>query len=132
MTDSQTPSILAFGSDGNMRQRFFLVEPLLLHPTALASKGDDLWVVDEGRKSVLHFRLQRVSTGLEHALLGEEYLATNHAREAADQFKSASALGMLEDALKDYQDLIALAPTNTAGHYGLGTTYLTLGRLEAA
>jgi tetratricopeptide (TPR) repeat protein len=184
MTDAQGPSILAYRPDGKVWQRFLLVEHLLQRPTDLALRGNDLWVVDEGKKAVLHLGVKTASTGLEHALLGEEYLAFNFAGEAAGEFEIAStkgyesaemrlhwgkalysltdysralaqleragdidpaapdislwvghahvALGRIADAIKDYQNVLAMAPDHALAHYNLGMSYLSLGQLDAA
>ncbi|MDD3473691.1 MAG: tetratricopeptide repeat protein, partial [Syntrophaceae bacterium] len=150
MTDSLGPSILALSFDGKRVQRFALAEHLLQHPTDLALHENDLWVVDEGKKAISHFSVKSASTGLDHALLGEEYLAANYANEAVKEFESAALLcnesseirlnwGQALYSLKDYNGALvqfkkaeALTPSAADPALWMGHAHMALGMAEDA
>lgn len=100
--DSGKPAIYAFQPNGEHESRFVLAEPHLLRPTNISIYQNDLWVVDEGKKAILHFEIRKAATGIEHAILGEEYLAMDHPASAADEFKKASAAGYESAELRLY------------------------------
>ncbi|MBK1646491.1 hypothetical protein CKO25_17935 [Thiocapsa imhoffii] len=96
--------------------RLRLYEPMLQSPTRLALAGDQLWLLDEGRKSILHLRLRTAETAWEHAILGEEYLGVGLADSALGELTTAQRLGL------DHPDVIL----------NLGAAQYDLGDFRAA
>lgn len=74
--------------------RLRLYESLLQSPTRLAVSGTHLWLLDEGRKSVLRFQARTAESAWEHAILGEEYLALGQHDPALQELKRAQRLGL--------------------------------------
>ena len=68
-------ALYKFTADGRFVQEYVLYKPLLRQPSQLTLQGEHLWVVNAGAKQILHFRVLQARTGVEHALLGEEFMA---------------------------------------------------------
>lgn len=111
ITDTAGRRIFAVAADLGSAKRFRLYESLFQTPTRLTVTEDRLWLVDEGRKTVMQFRLRTAETPFEHNLLGEEYLALSLHEAALQELTLAHDLG-LKGADLDLNIGIAL--------YGLG------------
>ncbi len=63
-------------------------------PRALfLQNGTYLWIVDEGRQELLKFRLRMAINGIEHALLGEEFLSLGYNDAALREVQRAGQGG---------------------------------------
>gem|GEM_PF-5122193 len=87
------PGIQTLSRTGRQIQRFVLAEPYLEYPVAIAWGQNEIWVADAGHHCVLRFRLRRAVSGIEHAVLGEEYLVCGHAGRANTEFQKAFEWG---------------------------------------
>lgn len=87
------PSIGLYSLSGQQLRRFFLSEPYLEHPTAIAYGADEVWMVDSGKESVIRFKLRQAESGIEHSVLGEEYLIFDLPHHAVKEFEKALSLG---------------------------------------
>jgi tetratricopeptide (TPR) repeat protein len=85
--------LLALSERLQPAQRFYLYEHLLRRPTRFTFQGDSLWLIDEGLQELLQLTLRTAVTGLDHALLGEEYLALNLFVPALQELDTALRLG---------------------------------------
>ncbi len=150
VTDTAGKQLWAFNSDLKPTQHFYLYEPLFRSPTHFAFHADQLWLVDEGRQSLLRFRLRTASSALEHALLGEEYLAVDRPGQALDEFQSAGKLGLASSelalltgqafyrmqrytkALGAFDLALQREPTNARAGFWRGNALYRLGRYEQA
>lgn len=112
-----------YDANGKLVQNFLLVKPLLLRPTSLAIRGHDLWLVDEGKKVAYRFTIRTAVTGLEHQILGEEYLVLHFPQLAAIEFERASMLG---------QKSVELSLSWGQALYALGEFQGALGQFKQA
>lgn len=100
LSDVSGKRLRSLSSALDVSQRFYLYESLFVRPTRFTLQGDHLWLIDEGREELLRFALRTAVTGLEHALLGEEYLALGYCRPALDELDTALRLGYRDDAVR--------------------------------
>lgn len=107
LTDTAGRRLYAVTADLGRVSRFRLYESLLQTPTRVAIAADRLWLIDEGRQSLLGFRIREAVSAWEHAILGEEYLALGLDQEALDELGHARALGLVHPDL-DLQTGIVL------------------------
>jgi tetratricopeptide (TPR) repeat protein len=91
--DSTVKNLLVLSSEFDIRYQFDSYKSLLQKPTRLALHDDHIWLIDEGRQELLQFDLRWAITGLEHTLLGEEYLSVNLPKPALEELDKAIRLG---------------------------------------
>jgi sugar lactone lactonase YvrE len=148
VTDSAGRRLMYLGSDFQTAGRFLLYEQLFRTPTSFAFQTNDLWLIDEGRKELMHFVVRSASSGLEHALLGEEYLVLGYFGPGLKEFKTAKGsgragpdvellLGKAFYGLKQYaQALSAFSKAYDEGissaFFWKGNALFRLGRYQAA
>jgi tetratricopeptide (TPR) repeat protein len=148
VTDSAGRRLMYLGSDFQTAGRFLLYEQLFRTPTSFAFQTNDLWLIDEGRKELMHFVVRSASSGLEHALLGEEYLVLGYFGPGLKEFKTAKGsgragpdvellLGKAFYGLKQYaQALSAFSKAYDEGissaSFWKGNALFRLGRYQAA
>jgi tetratricopeptide (TPR) repeat protein len=150
LTDTPGRRIFAVSDDLKSAKRFRLYESLLQTPTRLTSTADRLWLVDEGRKAVMQFRLRTAETAWEHALLGEEYLALSLHEAALRELEIARGLGLsmpdlelnvgialyglgrYQDALTTWRKLGDIPETQDVMGLWRGNALFRLGRYEDA
>jgi len=85
-------AIQIYDLDGHFIREYILYKDLLHAPIAMCIHGDTLYVVN-AIDQILEFRMRYAHTGIEHAVLGEEYCALGYYDCAADEFKKALSLG---------------------------------------
>lgn len=150
LTDTVGRRIYATTPNLGTATRFRLYESLLQTPTRLAVAEDRLWLVDEGRQSLLGFRIRDAESAWEHAILGEEYLALGLDQEAYDELQRAQALGLyhpditlqigialygleqFEEALGRWGGLAAASQASGALDLWRGNALFRLGRYPEA
>lgn len=150
LTDTSGRRIFAASGDLKSAKRFRLYESLLQTPTRLTATADRLWLVDEGRKTVMQFRLRTAETAWEHALLGEEYLALSLHQAALRELKIARDLGLsapdlalnigialyglgrYQNALTAWRKLDGVPETDDLMRLWQGNALFRLGRYEEA
>ena len=150
LTDTPGRRIFAVSDDLKSAKRFRLYESLLQTPTRLTATADRLWLVDEGRKAVMQFRLRTAETAWEHALLGEEYLALSLHEAALRELEIARGLGLsrpdlelnvgialyglgrYQDALTTWRKLGDIPETQDVMGLWRGNALFRLGRYEDA
>lgn len=150
LTDTSGRRIFAVSGDLKSAKRFRLYESLLQTPTRLTATVDRLWLVDEGRKAVMQFRLRTAETAWEHALLGEEYLALSLHEAALQELNIARGLGLhrsdlainvgialyglgrYQDALAAWGKLDTVPETRDRMRLWRGNALFRLGRYEEA
>ncbi len=93
LTDALGRHLFYLSTDLELKGRFPLYESLFKTPKRFAFGGEDLWLIDEGRKELMHFRLRNAVTEMDHRLLGEEYLSLGFFEEALLETDKAEALG---------------------------------------
>lgn len=91
--NSMEKTLLVLSPELKLQYQFDSYKSLLRKPTRLALQGDQIWLIDEGRQELLQFDLRWATTGLEHALLGEEYLSVNLPKPALEELDKAIKLG---------------------------------------
>jgi len=116
VTDYHHDAIAELSAEGQFRQDHLLAKERLQQPTRMAVGQHALYVVNEGKGEILQFAIRSATTGIEHAVLGEEYLALREYAKAAAELALAVRLGY--------------APAET--HYLLGLAYSALDRLAEA
>jgi tetratricopeptide (TPR) repeat protein len=93
VSDAVNNTLYKFTADGRFVQEYVLYKPLLRQPSQLMLQGEHLWVVNAGAKQIRHFRVRQARTGVEHALLGEEFMALGHYKQAVTTLQTAISLG---------------------------------------
>ncbi len=93
VTDSANKQLRYFSSDLKPEGRFPIYEHLFVQPAGFTFRNNDLWLIDEGRKELMHFVVRSAVTGIEHVLLGEEYLALGHFQLALREIEAAKEMG---------------------------------------
>ena len=148
VTDSAGRHLMYLSSDLEIAGHFLLYEHLFRTPSSFAFQGSNLWLIDEGRKELMHFVVRSASSGLDHALLGEEYLALGCFAPAVKAFTTAKKLGKsgpdIELALgKAFYDLKQYTKAlsafsgaekggDPAGFFWIGNALFRLGQYTAA
>jgi tetratricopeptide (TPR) repeat protein len=148
VTDSAGRRLMYFSSDLEIVGCFLLYEHLFRTPSSFAFQGSNLWLIDEGRKELMHFVVRSASSGLDHALLGEEYLALGYFAPAMKAFITAKklgksgpdielALGKAFYGLKQYTKALSAFSRaekggDPAGFFWIGNALFRLGRYTAA
>jgi tetratricopeptide (TPR) repeat protein len=111
LTDTAGRRLYLLTQDLGTATRLRVYESLFQSPTQLALVSGRLWLLDEGRKSVLKFRPRTAETAWEHTLLGEEYLTLGLYESALHELEAGQRLGL------DRPDLML---NIGSARYGLG------------
>jgi tetratricopeptide (TPR) repeat protein len=93
ITDSFNSTILEFTSDGDFVREHVLSKRSLQQPSKMAMSSDRLALLNEGKDQILVFTLRSALSGIDHAVLGEEYLAVGYPQQAVHEFSVARKLG---------------------------------------
>lgn len=147
IVDSSEKNLLVLSPELKVQYQFDTYKSLLRKPTRLALQDNKIWLIDEGRQELLQFDQRWAITGLEHTLLGEEYLSVNLPEAALEEFNKAIKLGF-QDAqifllkgkaqyyLKQYAEALnSFTQAKKRGadsDFWQGNTHFQLGQYEAA
>ena len=95
MTDYHHYAIAELTWDGKFLQDHLLAKDRLKQPTRMAVGQHSVYVVNEGKGEILQFAIRSATTGIEHAVLGEEYLALKEYGKAAAELAPISDPGLV-------------------------------------
>jgi tetratricopeptide (TPR) repeat protein len=150
VTDYHYYAIAEYTSDGRFLQDHLLAKERLIQPTRMAVSRQALYVVNEGKGEILQFAIRSATTGLEHAILGEELLALREYTKAVMELSQAlnlgyataethyllglafSALDQLREAIQQLKTAATKAPTFVEAFVQLGHGLARAGDLTAA
>lgn len=108
VSDSSGRQLLRLSPGLILKQYLPLYQSLFRTPGRLRIVAGELWLIDEGRQELLRFRLRFALTGMEHKLLGEEYLALGLYQNAQREFDFAEASGEAVDRIDKGRALYGL------------------------
>lgn len=147
IVDSGEKNLLVLSSELKVQHQFDTYKSLLRKPTRLVLQDNKIWLIDEGRQELLQFDQRWAITGLEHALLGEEYLSVNLPEAALQEFDKAIKLGFREARiyllkgkaqyyLKQYSEALnsfmQAKKEGADSDFWQGNTHFQLGQYEEA
>lgn len=150
VTDYHHYAISEFSRKARFLDDHLLAKERLRQPTRMAVGQHSLYVVNEGKSEILQFAIRAATTGLDHAILGEEYLALREPALAAAELALAVQLGyaqaethyflgraysdldQLPEATRHFQTAVAKDPRFVDAFVALGDTFFRRGDYPAA
>jgi len=92
VVDRTNSAIQVYSTDGNFIHEYVLYKTLLHSPLAICADKQTVTIAN-AIDQVLKFRIRSANTGIEHAVLGEEYCVLGYYGRSSKEFEKALLLG---------------------------------------